>query len=468
MFTFKPVAPILAACFLVASPLSTVALADQQRSFKSLTIAISDVKGEDDEICAAIYDSFRSRVISMNRFTVLERDDARMKQLIREAAFGASGMVNSASAPRIGQMLGAGYLTFIDYRNFVVSFERPVKKGDKGVYKCQLTATARFVNTETGVAASAFTAKGSGSNANRGQAVREAIDNVVREMVLSTREVFALRGSILQLDGKDVAVSLGQQHGVHKGTYFNVMREINGIPKKVGMIRVDDVGADKSSATVTEGFWNVRRGDFLEEKVRTSSPFGIGAFYEFASMPTAVGLQSAGVLSIDKASIFGIELKAPDLFSDSAGLSLGAGYVAPIAGRGLGGFVVDLTGHYRWEVIPEWFAFDFRLGPTLGGFGQDRNNFDRVLLSGNASQSTDSPSGLGFGGVAGVNGVLLLGHNFRLQAGVGYRILSPVSEWSVGSTKDGTNETLRDPNGIAYPSVGINGITFQGGIEGQF
>ncbi|MBC7541329.1 MAG: hypothetical protein H7338_01215 [Candidatus Sericytochromatia bacterium] len=468
MLTLKPVVTALAACAIVAGPLSLSAMADH-KSYNGMTIGITDVKGDDDSVSEAIYDAFRNKVIAMHRFTVLERDDARMEQVIREAAFGASGLVDKSSAPKLGQMLGAGYLAFIDYRNLTVTFEKPSKKGETGTYRASLKATARFVNTETGVALNAFSTSGSGSDKNRRTAVNEAVEDVVNNMLLSTREVFALRGAIISRDGKEIATDLGAQHGLADNSYFNVTRMgSNGVRKKIGLVRMEEIGDSQSEGVIREGFHTIKVGDQLEENVRYSRPYGIGAFYEFVSMETknsSFGANSGNFPTFASGNLVGLTLNGPELFGDSAGLAFSGGYLAP-GGKGLSGFVFDLTGHYRLDLIPDWLALDFRLGPTLGTLGQDRANFDQSASL--AFKSSDTPGNITFGGAAGLKGILMLGRNFRVQAGVGYRYLAPVNTWTGGSTKDETAFSINEPNSIAYPSVGINGVSFTGGIEGQF
>lgn len=464
MHPMRTVLAVVIGSTLITGPLCGTAMADHA-SFRHLTIGITAVQGKNPAVANAIYDAFRNKVIAMQRFTVLERDDARMKQVIKEAAFGASGLVDKASAPKIGQLLGAGYLTFLEYSNFTVDYEEPKKEGESGTYNCAVTVTARFVNTETGVALHAFTTTGSGSDKERSGAVTEAIETVVANMLLSTREVFALRGAILSRDGREIITDLGSGHGLSDDTYFTVVRETQGLRKKIGLVRLDTIGEAKSEGTIREGFWNVRVGDQLEENPRYSRPMGISPFYEFVSMAaTTGGSTTAGFPAFGAGNLFGAAIKAPELFSDAMGLSLGAGYLMP-GGRGVSGILTDLTGTFRWDLVPDWFAVDVRLGPTLGFLFQDRANFQLPAL---ASQSTDAPSGMGVGAAAGVNGVLLLGRSFRLFAGVGYRYVSAVNSWSAGSSTAKTEYTVSDPNAIAYPSVGISGLTFQGGLDGQF
>jgi hypothetical protein len=458
MLSFKPFAPVLAVCVAMTTPVAAMAA---PTAYTAMTIAITEVKGEDSDVADAIYNAFRNKVIAMGRFTVLERDDARMKQVIKEAAFGESGLVNRASAPKLGQLLGAGYMTFIEYSNFSVDYVAPKKKGERGTYKAELKATARFVNTETGVAPGAFTTTGSGSDANRDKAIAEAIDDVVDDMILSTREIFALKASVVGRNGNMAMLELGSQHGLKSGTFFNVFREEDGFRKKVGTVRVDEIGQGKSMARIKDGFWQIKAGDLIEENPRASAPVAIGAFYEFVSLkgaPTS-GL-GAGKPALGNGNLVGLALRGPELFGDMAGLTLAGGYM-PV-GNGVDATLFDLLGTFRWEFVPEFVALDLRVGPTLGVMGQSRSNFG-------LSAGGENLTSFGLGGTAGANLVLLLGKNARIFAGAGYRVGGFGSTWSSGTAKEGNEVSVTGTDTTAvYPNVGFGGLTIQAGIDGQF
>jgi hypothetical protein len=462
MLPFRPFAPVVAACVAMAAPMAAYAA---PTAYTAMTIAITQVKGEDSTIADAIYDAFRNKVIAMGRFTVLERDDSRMTQVIKEAAFGESGLVNKAGAPQIGQLLGAGFLTFIEYSNHSVSYEAPAKKGERGKYRARLTVTARFVNTETGVALNAFTTTGSGTDADRDEAIGDAIDDAVDDMVLSTREIFALKAGVLGRNGNMAMIDLGSQHGVKDKTYFNVFRDEDGFRKKIGLVRVDEVGAAKSMARIKDGFWQIKPGDQLEENARASGPMAIGAFYERVGV--SGGQASAfrpGAPTLTNGNLFGVQLKGPEMFGDMGGLTFAGGYL-PI-GNGVDATLFDLLGTFRWDFVPEILALDLRVGPSLGVMGQSRSNFG---LPSGASATGENLTAFGFGGVAGANLVFMLGRNAKLFAGAGYRVANFGSSWSAGTAKEKNLVDIAgtDSNAV-YPSIGIGGLTITAGIDGQF
>lgn len=462
MLSFKPFAPVIAACVAFGAPMAAVAA---PTSYTAMTIAITQVKGDDATVADAIYDAFRNKVIAMGRFTVLERDDARMKQVIKEAAFGESGLVNPGSAPKIGQLLGAGYMAFIEYSAFSCDYQSPKKKGERGKFEAELTATVRFVNTETGIATGAFTTTGSGSDANRDKAINEAIDDVVGDMILSTREIFALKATIVGRNGNMAMLDMGSQHGLKAGTFFNVFREEDGFRNKIGLVRVDQVGPAKSLARVKDGFWTIKAGDQIEENARAGAPVAIGAFYEFVGLtkgtPTAF---KSGQATLSNGNLFGVALRGPELFGDMAGLTLAGGYM-PI-GNGVDATLFDLLGTFRWDFVPEILALDLRVGPTLGVMGQSRSNFG---LPTGTPTSGDNLTAFGFGGTAGANLVLMLGKHAKVFAGAGYRVANFGSTWSAGSAKENNEVSVTgNETNAVYPTIGIGGLTIQAGIDGQF
>ena len=465
MQTFRPLGPILAACVLVAGPLSTAALAARPAATR-MTLALTGVTGADPAVATAVYRAFRDKVADQPRFDVVDQDDGRLQQAFRMTPFGETGMLNRQAAPQVGALLGTGYLMFIDCQNPDVVFEPGSTRSRYGKFKAVLTTTVRFVNTRTGEALSAFTCRGSGSNRNRDEAVTEAIDHLAKELLLSTLDAFGLKGTIVARSGGDVTVDLGLTAGLRPDTSFDVIRDVNGLHQTVGMIRIDDVGPETARGVVKQGYWAIRVGDRLEENVRPGMPLVFGATYEYLPLQGAPGGYKSGLFPpLSYSSLFGISARLPELFDDHFGMALNTGYLA-LQGLGLGGLLFDFNGTFRWEPIPELLAVDVHLGPTLAVFWQDRANFDPSALT---VRTFDTPGAAGLGANTGITGVLALGPNLRLRAGIGYRIMTPTNSWSIDSNRYyWSSYTFKDPTQIAYPVLNLGGPTFQAGIEGQF
>jgi hypothetical protein len=261
-------------------------------------------------------------------------------------------------------------------------------------------------------------------------------------------------------------IDLGSQHGVKDNTYFNVFRDEDGFRKKIGLVRVDEIGAAKSMARIKDGFWTIKVGDQLEENARASGPMAIGAFYEYVGLSggQASTTFKAGQPNLNNGNLFGVQLKGPELFGDMGGLTFAGGYL-PI-GNGVDATLFDLLGTFRWDFVPEILALDIRVGPSLGVMGQNRSNFG---LPSGASATGDNLTAFGFGGVAGANLVLMLGRNAKLFAGAGYRVANFGSNWSAGTSKEGNlvDIAATDSNAV-YRAIGVGGLTITAGIDGQF
>lgn len=151
---------------------------------------------------------FMRHPYARQRFDVVER--SAMDRVLEEVGLGQSGLVDSATAPRIGRLLGARYVVIVDLINISV---RPARVGglDLGGYlvgvgwaDLDVTLAMRLVDVETGrvrangsgrVQSSVFTGVSIegfdfGSAANREivldlvpEAARRALNDLFRQIV---------------------------------------------------------------------------------------------------------------------------------------------------------------------------------------------------------------------------------------------------------------------------------------------
>lgn len=458
----------LVTALIAATVLAAPAAAQARSDFQQLTIGITPVRGDDPTVCDAIYNAFRNRVIALQRFTVIERDDARIGSLIREGALAASGLAQTGSGPQIGQLLGAGYLAFLEYDQLTVNFAPPKKRHETGQYRASLRATARFVDTETGIAQKAFAATGSGSHASWRGAVQQAVDNLVDDMLLATREVFALQATILQRDEREVIINLGRRQGLIPGTRFSVQRAQNGVRRSIGQVVVTAVDADRAAARITDGYWTIQAGDMLTEAPRAGGTITAGATYEYVPVSASVNPAApSGQFAAQTAPghLVGAQVSAPDLVGDGAGLSGRIGYLGT-GGTSLSGLLIDLVGIYRIDVVPERVALHVHAGPSLMTVWQAKGNYLGADLAINRVTGSNL-DGWGFGLTTGLDAVVTLGRHVQLTGGIGYRLTSTIGEWSGSFGEDRPN--YRFPGSeMAYPTVGINGLVFRGGLNASF
>jgi hypothetical protein len=209
-------------------------------------------KSEDEVYQLAVGAFLRTR-----RFELMERK--RMNDLLTEAKFQNSGLVDERNAARLGRLLGVQWVVIGTYQGELIAFY-----GDKHTdnvlfrwYTSKLTLTLRMVNVETGKIQETFDASG----AHKDSTVEKTRQGLLEDSRLKLdREVankFPLVGMVLRVDGeKEVMVDLGKKDGVALGDRFQVVeatpdvvhpvtgKVIHGAPKLIGELKVTAVGEE--------------------------------------------------------------------------------------------------------------------------------------------------------------------------------------------------------------------------------
>jgi tetratricopeptide (TPR) repeat protein len=182
-----------------------------------------------------------SRLNEDARIQVVERE--MIERLLEELDLGSSDLADPATQARLGQVLAAQLLGFIDFTG-------------------SPTANAmwvRLVNTETTAIEHQVMV-----DLPDGGEVDEAVDESVSEMAMAVREEHPLRGLVaaVEEDGT-VLINLGANHGVKEGLVFDVVQngetiEVGGrtlqrAMREIGQIRVTSVEDELSVCTIEEG-----------------------------------------------------------------------------------------------------------------------------------------------------------------------------------------------------------------------
>ncbi|UCF64789.1 MAG: hypothetical protein JSW33_02845 [bacterium] len=120
-----------------------------------LTVAVLDLHNQtefdDPRIGRGVANMLVTALVNSGRFTVVERNEAVMENLLKEQALGMSGVVDPTTAARVGQLLGASGVIIGEVSEFGIrktgSF---VGIGGQKTITTRVVIDARLVDVETG------------------------------------------------------------------------------------------------------------------------------------------------------------------------------------------------------------------------------------------------------------------------------------------------------------------------------
>ena len=170
--------------------------------YKKIKIAVLDFQVEGNFNEAGVgniaAEWLTTGLVETGRFEVIER--RLIKKIVEEQKFGASGLIDSSSAVRLGRVLGVGTVV-----------AGTVMKLDDYV-----EINARLLNVETGSIIAAEKIKSSKT--------RELSD-LVSQITDKIIQAFPLQGYIVKRVGDRVTIDIGKVAGAKSGTRFIVYKE---------------------------------------------------------------------------------------------------------------------------------------------------------------------------------------------------------------------------------------------------
>jgi curli biogenesis system outer membrane secretion channel CsgG len=237
-----------------------------------------------DNLGAAAADELTTQLVQSGQFTVIER--AQIESILREQDFGASGRVNTATASKIGQLLGVQLILTGSITQFSVERRSIGFRGIGGSYSnAESKLDVRLINTDTGEVL--MVAEGQGNKRMGGgyfqgaraeqtfdqgaaqEALRPAVENVVASVAARAGEFASLQppAPTSQIVGEREGlfyINRGQSAGVKVGQQFAVSRVIDEIKDangqvldrvvgQVGRVEVTQVLSQSAIVKVLEG-----------------------------------------------------------------------------------------------------------------------------------------------------------------------------------------------------------------------
>jgi curli biogenesis system outer membrane secretion channel CsgG len=245
-----------------------------------------------DKLGAAAADEMTTQLVKTGEFTVIER--RQIEAVLAEQKAGQSGVIDPATAARVGKILGAQLVIVGSITKFSID------KKSAGIGRFAVSASyaeaesnidARAINTTT--AEILLVADGEGKKRFGGagykdinferdfdagiaqEALRPAIENSVKKLLEQKDQFAALAasapaGQIVGTRGTSFYIDRGQNAGIEVGQRFEVVRVVDTITdasgnvldevtEKVGVIEVTSVLSQSAVCKVVEG--KAKEGD---------------------------------------------------------------------------------------------------------------------------------------------------------------------------------------------------------------
>lgn len=437
-----------------------------QESFKNKDMTII-VSGQDENLIRRIYSNYHTEIIKLQRFRVLQEPNQELKYLLSNSG---NKNLDSKTISKIRKFSNNGYINFIEY-NFDMTYEEPKNKGEKFKYIFNINAFSKFFDIEKGIFVNSSSIFASGQSQTYESALSNAVSNLVNELLLTTREVFSFKTTVLKRDfwGGKVLLSLGSDDGIKRGLSFKVYENNDFSKQEIGYIKVISTTSNTSIAIIREGFWRIKDGDFVEEFVRDVGKFEVFLSYEYLGIngnrsSLLTDEQKNKFPELNRANLAILNMSFfPSQTETSIGGNIGIG---GLFGNGFyNGFIIDGKLLYRWDLIPDFFSLNFNGGPFLYSVIQGKENvISKDPQDLRSLQNAKSFSDVGLGLVLEVNSVLKFGL-VRFYSMISYRYGSNLSNWTYTNYPDPNNReksetiSLRSNQSIAYPNISINGLT---------
>ncbi|TCL64272.1 flagellar assembly T-like protein [Hydrogenispora ethanolica] len=234
------------------------------------------------DVGKGISDELTTALVNTQKFRVIERE--QIDKVLQEQRFGASGMVDSNTAARLGKILGVQYLVMGRVTEFSFKSNGGGIATSKGfglgikTTNALVAIDARLVDTTTAEIVSAVTGRGEKKQTNLGlvvnwnaiafgssefrktilgEALRDAVSQLTDELVAKTygngpAGDSVLTGLVAYASGHKVIINLGSGDGIQPGMVFTIHHVIEVVrDPKTGEI-IDEVTEPLAEISVGE------------------------------------------------------------------------------------------------------------------------------------------------------------------------------------------------------------------------
>jgi len=291
-----------AAVLMVALFVILLAAASHAEAQGKLRIAVINFQNNSswtwwgDQLGGAAADEVVTQLVKTGKFSVIER--AQLEAILAEQRIGQTGLVNPATAARVGQLLGAQLIMTGSITQFSIERTQLGYRGIGGAYsKAESRLDARVIDTTTGEVLLAADGAGSkrmgggyfnGVHAERtfdagaaAEALRPAVTAVVSRVttqsfkVAATLAPTAASAQIVGSRDGSFYLNKGENAGIKIGQRFTVKhvvdeikdadgRVLDKVTKTTGVLEVTQVLTQSAIAKVVEG--SAAQGDVVETR----------------------------------------------------------------------------------------------------------------------------------------------------------------------------------------------------------
>jgi len=235
------------------------------------------LENPDDEVYQLVVGAF----LRTRRFELVERK--RLDDVLAEAKFQASGLVDEAGAVKLGRLLGVPWVLIGSYKGELIPFYG--EKVSSNVlfrwFTSKLTLNLRLVDVETGKILETFEASGSHKDSTQEKTRAGLFEDCRVKLDRVVANTFPLAGVLLRVDGeKEVMVDLGKKDGIAVGDLFQAVeyspdvvhpttgKVIKGAPRPLAELKVMSVGPESCIMKVSGAKGPLKPGLSVESRQR--------------------------------------------------------------------------------------------------------------------------------------------------------------------------------------------------------
>ena len=267
---------------------------------KKLIILSSEI--DDSNISKKITQIVSSSATQLNRYNVLDR--SFLDKVISEQKMQHSGLIDQSQAIEIGKIAAANEALFIQINNFGQkgkptkeeldqdeekepetglfgwAIKSVVKAGiDKSLENVErypnnietiINGQVSVLDIETGESISSFTISAEYEGGTQNKSLNETLKLIRSQIDNNLKRLYKLSTEVLDVDGVEVMLLLGENMGVRQGTMFEILtldqkksirgRDITISGKRVGIVEVESVGIDASNGRILRKWESINPG----------------------------------------------------------------------------------------------------------------------------------------------------------------------------------------------------------------
>jgi hypothetical protein len=430
-----------------------------------------------------------NEIVNLGRFDIVNRRS--IQAAIEELKINLTGLVNDEQTIKAGEFLTAHKLIIgqVNYCNVNWNMKQVTRMVNGKsrtfkvrMYKAEISISAKIIEVENNVLSDGINVLGIGENENKNNAIINAVNSAVANIILKMREIYQLEARVIKKDLREIYINMGKDYGIKKGLVFKVIRkettliddlsaESIDLENEIGLVYIDKVYPKYSSAKIIHGNYSINKGDLVKESLTDRlHRFAILGSYSVIPLKSKI-TKSLGGKKIRESINTGISIFL-DSYHTSNAYELQLSFLK--AGK-LRGILGDLNYRRKYNILPEYL--DFYAGGSIGFVSLEQKIIDPdsawAVLNKVGSDNDVRDNCLTLSATVSVRATFIkLLHPY---AEAGWHYCNTLDEWmaeyKTGKTVDGKPEKkdTRIPDEfLEYPSIKMNGFSYRIGLMLSF